>query len=96
MHRLTIALALLCAASLPGCSRSISLPPLVEGPATPQLPGKFVWHNLITGDGEAARRFYGELFGWEFEVKDDGGYSVIRYQGQNLGGILDTSKTGKT
>jgi len=95
MPRPTLIIALLCAASIGGCSRSTSLPPLVEGPATPELPGKFVWHNLVTGDGEAAREFYGELFGWEFEVKDDGGYSVIRYQGRNLGGILDTSKDGK-
>ncbi|MGB5372623.1 MAG: VOC family protein [Polyangiales bacterium] len=95
MPRPTLIIALLCAASIGGCSRSASLPPLVEGPATPELPGKFVWHNLVTGDGEAAREFYGELFGWEFEVKDDGGYSVIRYHGRNLGGILDTSKDGK-
>ncbi len=95
MPRPTLIIALLCAASIGGCSRSTSLPPLVEGPETPELPGKFVWHNLVTGDGEAAREFYGELFGWEFEVKDDGGYSVIRYQGRNLGGILDTSKDGK-
>ena len=92
---LPVAVALLCAASITGCSRSVALPPLVDGPATPQIPGKFVWHNLITSDGEAARQFYGELLGWEFEVKDDGRYSVIRYQGQNLGGILDTSKEGK-
>jgi hypothetical protein len=78
-----------------GCSGSVALPPLVDGPATPQIPGKFVWHNLVTGDGEAARQFYGELFGWEFDVKDDGRYSVITYQGRNLGGILDTSKEGK-
>lgn len=96
MPRPTITIILLCAASIAGCSRGTSLPPLVDGPATSPIPGKFVWHNLVTGDGEAARRFYGELFGWEFDVKDDGRYSVIRYQGRNLGGILDTSKEGKT
>ena len=82
-----LALLLLCA-----CNRSVTLPPLVEEPGAPQIPGKFVWHNLITNDGEAARRFYAGLFGWEYEVKDDGRYSVIRYQGRNLGGILDTSE----
>ena len=88
-------IALLCAASITGCSRTTAtLPPLVEGPGVPQIPGKFVWHNLVTGDGEAARQFYGKLFGWEFDVKEDGRYSVITYQGRNLGGILDTSKDG--
>jgi len=90
---LSIVVALLCAAPLAGCSRSITLPPIVEE-SGPQIPGKFVWHNLVTGDGEAARKFYGGLFGWEFDVKDDGRYSVITYQGRNLGGILDTSKEG--
>ena len=92
--RLLIGVALCCIASMAGCQRSITLPPLVEDPGGPQIPGKFVWHNLVTGDGEAARRFYGELFGWEFDVKDDGRYSVITYQGHNIGGILDTSKDG--
>jgi predicted enzyme related to lactoylglutathione lyase len=90
-----IVLALLCAASIIGCNRSsTTLPPLVDEQGGPQLPGKFVWHNLVTSDGEAARRFYGGLFGWEFEVKEDGRYSVIMFHGRNLGGILDASKDG--
>ena len=31
------------------------------------LVGKVVWNDLVTQDVEAARRFYGELFGWTFE-----------------------------
>jgi uncharacterized protein len=31
------------------------------------LLGKIVWNDLITEDPEAARRFYGGLFGWTFE-----------------------------
>lgn len=31
------------------------------------LVGKVVWNDLITEDLDAARRFYGEMFGWEFE-----------------------------
>lgn len=89
--RLVLAVTLL-SSTLIGCSRSSSLPPLVEGSSTAQIPGKFVWHNLVTNDGEAAREFYGELLGWEFDVKDEGRYSVILYEGKNLGGILDTSK----
>ena len=63
---------LLSLAALHGCSRASSLPPLVDEPGASQIPGKFVWHNLITSDGEAARSFYGALFGWEFEVGKDG------------------------
>jgi uncharacterized protein len=31
------------------------------------LLGKVVWNDLITEDLDAARRFYGGLFGWKFE-----------------------------
>lgn len=31
------------------------------------LLGKVVWNDLITEDIEAAKHFYGELFGWTFE-----------------------------
>jgi hypothetical protein len=34
------AVAVLCAASATGCSRSITLPPLVEEQGSPQIPGK--------------------------------------------------------
>jgi hypothetical protein len=35
--------------------------------STAPLIGKVVWNDLITEDVDAARRFYGELFGWSFE-----------------------------
>jgi predicted enzyme related to lactoylglutathione lyase len=31
------------------------------------LIGKVIWHDLVTEDIDAARRFYGGLFGWTFE-----------------------------
>ena len=31
------------------------------------LVGKVIWHDLVTEDIDAARRFYGGLFGWTFE-----------------------------
>ncbi|MGB8224868.1 MAG: VOC family protein [Polyangiales bacterium] len=89
-----LAAALLGGASLVGCNRTVTLPPIAQEQGAPEIPGKFVWHNLVTGDGEAARKFYGGLFGWQFDLKDGGRYSVITYQGRNLGGILDASKDG--
>ncbi|MBT8454138.1 MAG: VOC family protein [Deltaproteobacteria bacterium] len=78
-----------------GCSSSsTTLPPIAEDASARPIPGKFVWHNLITSDAEAARTFYGALFDWEFELKDGGRYSVISHRGRNVGGILDTTKTG--
>ena len=56
------------------------------------LTGKFVWHDLITDDPGAARRFYGGLFGWSFEatVHPNGGdYTLIRNGERYLGGIVE-------
>jgi predicted enzyme related to lactoylglutathione lyase len=89
-----MAIALLCGALIAGCNRTVTLPPIVGEQGASEIPGKFVWHNLVTNDGAAAREFYGELFGWEFDLMDDGRYSVISYQGRNLGGILDANRDG--
>lgn len=94
LGRLVVGVVAVVVAGL-GCRGAESLPPLVQGDGAPEIPGKFVWHNLITHDGEAARAFYGALFGWEFELRDGGRYSVITYEGRNIGGILDTSKDRK-
>ena len=61
--------------------------PLSEGPLT----GKFVWHDLITDDVAEARRFYGGLFGWEFQQTsgpNGGDYTVIRLDGMAVAGIV--------
>jgi len=49
------------------------------------------WFEIGTDDPDAARQFYGEMFGWTFEV--DGNYSVITTgPGHSLqGGIQDTA-----
>jgi predicted enzyme related to lactoylglutathione lyase len=60
---------------------------LASGP----LPGKFVWHDLMTDDLPAARRFYGELFGWSFEDTTHprgGDYTLIVADGRYLGGMV--------
>jgi predicted enzyme related to lactoylglutathione lyase len=36
-------------------------------------PGCWCWNELQTHDPEAAKAFYGELFGWSFEPIDTGG-----------------------
>ena len=48
---------------------------------------KFVWHDFYAADVDAAKRFYGELFGWTFKPGDHG-YQHIAAGGQEIGGIL--------
>ena len=63
-------------------------------PATAQSPnetGRFVWHDLMTKDVAAAKRFYGDLFGWRFEdtTRGDRPYVIARAADVPVGGIVD-------
>lgn len=57
-------------------------------------PGHFVWRELMTADVDAAKAFYGELFGWSFEDADMGDvdmtYTLIRHGGTEIGGMMVT------
>jgi predicted enzyme related to lactoylglutathione lyase len=83
--------ALVLVLGLGGCStaeveRASGLP-LSEEPLT----GKFVWHDLMTDDIAAARRFYGGLFGWTFrdETRPNGrDYTLILANGRYVAGMV--------
>jgi predicted enzyme related to lactoylglutathione lyase len=86
-----------------GCTAiTVNLPPITEAPTDARHTGKVVWHDLLTSTPEASRRFYGELFGWEFEapgvfigVGGDDSYLLIRHDGELIGGMVDTNALGK-
>ena len=96
----TLVLVLLAA----GCTAvTVNLPPITETPTDERHNGKVVWHDLLTNTPEASRRFYGELFGWEFEeprvfvgVGSGESYMLIRHNGELIGGMVDTNALGKT
>lgn len=55
------------------------------------LLGKFVWHDLITEDTTAARRFYSGLFGWTFEDTErpgGGPYVLAKSNGRYVAGMV--------
>ncbi len=86
MKRIIVAVALAAAvwsSSLIAGNRSV-LPPLpaLNNPATSErLPGKFIFADYFTSDVEAAKRFYGSLFGWEWRwASPDQSYGIF-YQG---------------
>jgi len=57
----------------------------------PPPPGRFVWHDLMSADPEASRRFYAELFGWdvrEEEIPPVGDYSMVFAGDTPIGGIV--------
>ena len=80
---------------LGGCAGfNVELPAITDEPTNTRLVGKIVWHDLITDTPEASRRFYGELFGWEFEQLGGQGvnYSLIRNRGRLIGGLVDQTE----
>lgn len=60
------------------------------GERTRYTPGTFCWTDLTTTDQEAAKAFYGGLFGWEAEdmpVGDGVYYSMQRVDGKDVAAI---------
>jgi uncharacterized protein len=92
LHQLLPAVALVTVGLMHlSCASTMELPPVV-GTATPQphLPGKFVWHALFTADVASARKFYGELLGWQFESPDGAEhYSIICSGGMPIGAMVE-------
>jgi predicted enzyme related to lactoylglutathione lyase len=57
-------------------------------------PGRCAWNELSTSDPVAARRFYGEQFGWSSDdfmpMGEHGEYRFIDHHGLRLGAIAGT------
>lgn len=52
-------------------------------------PGTPSWFDLMTPDLEGARKFYGDLFGWTFDVgaPEMGYYTMCKLDGRNAAGM---------
>ncbi len=51
-------------------------------------PGSFCWFELGTTDQEAAKRFYGSLFGWsaaDSQIGPDESYTIFSLEGRDTG-----------
>lgn len=61
------------------------------------LVGKVVWNDLLTEDADAARRFYGGMFGWTFDAaasRDGRPYWLAKSGNAYVGGILSVAQPG--
>ena len=85
-RRLLVGIALAAA-----CATASNRPPAINSQRTNVItPGRPVWHDLVTSDLAAAKRFYGGLFGWAFQEFDvrEGRYALASLGGMPVGGIL--------
>lgn len=72
--------------------------PPIDTTGMQPMPGKVVWHDLLTEDPAAARRFYGGLFGWTFGQVGLGfgqSYTVIEHDGRVIGGLVDARRINR-
>lgn len=92
------ATALICVMFMVACTTiQVDLPSVTDAPTSERLPGKIIWRDLLTHDVEGSQKFYGSLFGWEFEAVgsasgfgSDSAYTLIRHNGVLIGGMIDT------
>jgi predicted enzyme related to lactoylglutathione lyase len=56
---------------------------------TSYTPGTPCWIDLNTSDPSAARAFYAELFGWQFETNEESHYATASKDGKRVCGLND-------
>lgn len=62
------------------------------GERTEYTPNTFCWPELLTTDGAAAKKFYGEVFGWELTdnpVGPDAVYTMATLRGKNVAAMYE-------
>ncbi|HEY2813112.1 MAG TPA: VOC family protein [Acidimicrobiales bacterium] len=79
------------AADPTGAAFSIWQPRAHNGAAIVNEPNTFSWVELATSDVDAAKAFYGAVFGWTHEsygTPDAGGYTESKLGGRSVAGIM--------
>jgi uncharacterized protein len=66
------------------------------GERTSHAPGTFSSVDLATSDTDAAKAFYGELFGWQAEdmTGSGGTYTILRLDGKHVAGCFGLGDGG--
>jgi uncharacterized protein len=78
-----------------GCVSTTTLDASGMSFSSKPLIGKIVWNDLITEDLDAARSFYGDLFGWTFEQSTrpgGGAYTLARSGKIYVAGMVEVPK----
>lgn len=69
-------------------------PAISESPTEVHLQGRWVWAELMADNVEIEKRFYREVFGWQYETFGTGkdAYTLIRVDGRPIAGIVPFEK----
>jgi len=89
MTRYLAAIVLAAALLAVPAAAAPTLPPVTNPPTTINIPGKFIWFDLVTAEPAAAQAFYGKVFGWNFAPAPGASdYSIFSAGGRPIGGIF--------
>jgi predicted enzyme related to lactoylglutathione lyase len=74
----------------PALCLALQLPPIVEPASQEHHVGKVIFLELVTPDLDAAKQFYGKLFGWTFHDIDIGNtqYAEAIFDGHSVAGLI--------
>jgi len=77
------------AAAVHAAPGAVVLPALTDPASGERHAGKVIWADLVTPDLDAAKHFYGALFGWTFrDVPGDPNYTLVLLDGEPLAGLF--------
>lgn len=67
-----------------------TLPPINSKPTNIHIPGKFIWFELAANDPAQLKRFYGTVFGWQFQAvtTNEEQYTLIRNNKKDIAGLF--------
>jgi hypothetical protein len=58
------------------------------------MANQVVWFEVIGKDGDALRRFYGDMFGWSFDQPEGMDYGMVNPSQAGIGGGVGTGQEG--
>lgn len=91
--KIVLLVGAIAALSLSCATTRLDIPALSSADNAAALPGKFVWHDLISDTPAETREFYQQLFGWEFRALPGGvNYEMIYHRGVAIGGMVDQTR----
>jgi predicted enzyme related to lactoylglutathione lyase len=82
---------ILCLLIVTACAgQRPTIPAVTPNPTGTYHIGKFIWFDLLTDDVPAVKAFYSELFGWEFEGRqeDVSSFATIKKDGRPIGSVI--------
>ncbi len=98
MRRFSMRMRMLAGAALfliGGCTATTPRwPAISESPTDVHLQGRWVWAELMADNVDIEKRFYGDVFGWQYEAHGTGkdAYTLIRVDGRPIAGIVPYAK----